>query len=160
MLKPVKVGLMSIAALFALAGCSRNDVELTSQGMSLAGTGTPIGAVASIVGLTSKLTRGGSSDPAPVSIKNKQFVLSPGVETDYSNDGKFMDLIMSIQDKYKAGDFGLVTPGDAERFRANPAEAVGRYAADPKPNLLVTDAGKEYRIRYENEQEIVIKPKK
>lgn len=134
-----------------IVGCARNDVEMVSQGMSLAGTGTPIGAVASIVGLTSKLTRGGGSDPAPVSIKNKQFLLSPGVEADYCNDGKFMDLIMSIQDKYRQGDYGQVTPEEAEKFKTNPVEAIGRYAADPKSMLIVTDAGKEYRIRYENE---------
>jgi hypothetical protein len=39
----------------------------------------------------------------------------------------------------------------AEKYKANPVEAIGRYAADPKPNLIVTDAGKEYRIRFENE---------
>jgi len=146
-------------SLCFFAGCARNDIEMVSQGMSIGGMGTPVGALASTVGLVSKLTRGGASDPAPVSIKNKQFALSTGVETDYSNDGKFMDLIMTIQDKYKSGDYGLVTSEEANKFKANPVEAIGRYAADPKPNLIVTDAGKEFRIRYENETENVVKIK-
>lgn len=90
-------------------------------------------------------------------LKNKQFALSTGVESDYSNDGQFMDLVMSIQDKYKAGDYGLITPDLAEKYKTHPAEAIGRYAATPKPNLIVTDAGKEYRIRYEDESEKVEK---
>lgn len=53
-----------------LAGCSRNDVIMFSQGASIGGMGTPLGAAASIVGLSAQLTKGGSSDPAPVSIKN------------------------------------------------------------------------------------------
>lgn len=149
-----------IAVTILMAGCARNDVEMVSQGMSIGGMGTPVGALASTVGLVSKLTRGGSSDPAPVSIKNKQFVLSTGVEADYSNDGKFMDLVMSIQDKYKNGDYGQVTPEQSEKYKLNPAEAIGRYTADSRPALVVTDAGKEYKIQYENEKDPFPAPKR
>jgi hypothetical protein len=40
--------------------------------------------------------------------------------------------------------FSQLTPKEVEKYKANPVEAIGRYAAESKPNLIVADAGKEY----------------
>lgn len=38
-----------VISLCALAGCARNDVEMTARGATIGGYGTPVGTVASIV---------------------------------------------------------------------------------------------------------------
>lgn len=138
-----------------LAGCAHEDIQSAARGAQLGG----LGLIGSAVEMASAAAQGrkvfggwgsGVEDVA-ASDKAKQFILSKRVEEKYTNSGQFMELLMNVQTRFNNKDWGDVDAAQAVRNNQNPPDAIGRYLAGDMPAIIVTDAGSEFRVRFEDE---------
>ncbi|WP_324311304.1 hypothetical protein [Geobacter sulfurreducens] len=87
--------------------------------------------------------------------RGKQFVLTRRVLDDFSSDGKFMEEVLAMQNRFRARDWGEISP---EQLKANNSSSsgrgtVGRYPTGNKRSIIITDEGSEFKVRYEDEPE-------
>lgn len=151
--------LIFICCNCVLVGCAHEDIQSAARGVELGGLGSTVGLIGSAAEMASAAVQGrkvfggwGSGvEDAPTSEKAKQFILSKGVEEQYSNSGQFMDFLLNVQTRFKNMDWGDVDSSQATRNNQNPSDAIGRYLVGDKPALIVTDAGSEFRVRFEDE---------
>ncbi|MDD2273750.1 MAG: hypothetical protein PHH29_16010, partial [Desulfuromonadaceae bacterium] len=100
--------------------------------------------------VTSKSSESSDTD------RGKQFVLSRKVMDDFSNDGKFMEELQAVQSRFRAHDWGVVSP---VQLQANSSSnrgkgSVGRYPTGSNGStIIITDEGSEFKVRYEDEPE-------
>jgi hypothetical protein len=90
-----------------------------------------------------------------VSERGKQFVMTRRVLDDFSSDGKFMEEVLAMQNKFRVHDWGEISP---EQLQANSSStngkgAVGRYPTGNTRSIIITDEGSEFKVRYEDEPE-------
>ncbi|BCS51801.1 hypothetical protein [Geobacter sp. SVR] len=147
---------LCMAGLLALcAGCSHESWTNVEETTRLPSMAAPILAPVNWVtkagrAVTSKSSESSDSD------RGKQFVLSRRVMDDFSSDGKFMEEVLAVQSRFRAHDWGSVTP---EQLQANSSSnrgkgSVGRYPTGSKgAAIIITDEGSEFKVRYEDEPE-------
>jgi len=88
--------------------------------------------------------------------RGKQFVLTRRVLDDFSSDGKFMEEVLALQNRFRARDWGEISP---EQLQANSRSttgkgSVGRYpTGKSRSAIIITDEGSEFKVRYEDEPE-------
>ena len=137
------------------AGCSHESWTNVEETTRLPSIAAPILAPVNWVAKAGRAVTSKSSESSDTD-RGKQFVLSRRVMDDFSNDGKFMEELLAVQSRFRAQDWGAVSP---EQLQANSSSnhgkgSVGRYPIGSKgAAIIITDEGSEFKVRYEDEPE-------
>lgn len=146
---------LAIACIFALcAGCSHETWTTVEETSRLPSIAAPILAPVSWVAMAGRAATRPESNGTDTE-RGKQFTLSRRVLDDFSNDGKFMEEVLAMQSRFRARDWGEISP---EQLHANSSStngkgAVGRYPTGNKRSIIIMDEGSEFKVRYEDEPE-------
>jgi hypothetical protein len=147
---------LCMAGILALsAGCSHESWTNAEETTRLPSIAAPILAPVNWVAKAGRAVTSKSSESAETD-RGKQFVLSRRVMDDFSSDGKFIEEVLAVQSRFRAQDWGTVTP---EQLQANSSSnrgkgSVGRYPTGSKgAAIIITDEGSEFKVRYEDEPE-------
>lgn len=155
-MKPLKVHCLTMACILALCvGCSHETWTKVEEASRLPSVAAPILAPVNWVAMAGRAATRPASEGVDAE-RWKQFVLTRRVLDDFSNDGKFMEEVLALQSRFRAHDWGEISP---EQLQANSSSttgkgAVGRYpAGKSRSAIIITDEGSEYKVRYEDEPE-------
>lgn len=146
---------LAIACILALcAGCSHETWTTVEETSRLPSVAAPILAPVSWVAMAGRAATRPASNGTDTE-RGKQFTLSRRVLDDFSSDGKFMEEMLTMQSRFRAHDWGEISP---EQLQANSGSirgkgTVGRYPAGSKGSIIITDEGSEIKVRYEDEPE-------
>lgn len=145
---------LATACILALcAGCSHESWTKVEETSRLPSVAAPILAPVSWVAMAGRAATRPASEGTDTE-HGKQFVLTRKVLDDFSSDGKFMEEVLTMQNRFRAHDWGEISP---ERLQANSSTngkgAVGRYPTGNKRSIIITDEGSEFKVRYEDEPE-------
>lgn len=149
---PIRLATACILAL--CAGCSHETWTTVEETSRLPSVAAPILAPVSWVAMAGRAATRPTSEGTDID-RGKQFVLTRMVLDDFSSDGKFMEEVLTIQNRFRARDWGEISP---EQFQINSSftngkGAVGRYPTGNKRSIIITDEGSEFKVRYEDEPE-------
>ncbi|BDV42662.1 hypothetical protein GURASL_15850 [Geotalea uraniireducens] len=146
---------LATACIIALcSGCSHESWTTVEETSRLPSVAAPILAPVSWVAMAGRA----ATRPASMgtdSERGKQFVLTRRVLDDFSSDGKFMEEVLARQNRFRARDWGEISP---EQLHINSSSTngkgtVGRYPTGNKRSIIITDEGSEFKVRYEDEPE-------
>lgn len=145
---------LATACILALcAGCSHESWTKVEETSRLPSVAAPILAPVSWVAMAGRAATRPASEGTDTE-RGKQFVLTRKVLDDFSSDGKFMEEVLTMQNRFRAHDWGEISP---EQLQANSSTngkgAVGRYPTRNKRSIIITDEGSEFKVRYEDEPE-------
>ena len=146
---------LATACILALcAGCSHETWTKVEETSRLPSVAAPILAPVSWVAMAGRAATRPTSEGTDTE-RGKQFVLTRRVLDDFSSDGKFMEEVLAIQSRFRARDWGEISP---ERLQVNSSSTngkgtVGRYPTGNKRSIIITDEGSEFKVRYEDEPE-------
>ncbi len=146
---------LAIACILALcAGCSHESWTKVEETSRLPSVAAPILAPFSWVAMAGRAATRPASEGTDTE-RGKQFVLTRKVLDDFSSDGKFMEEVLTMQNRFRARDWGEISP---EHLQVNSSSTsgkgtVGRYPAENKRSIIITDEGSEFKVRYEDESE-------
>ena len=145
---------LATACILALcAGCSHESWTKVEETSRLPSVAAPILAPVSWVAMAGRAATRPASEGTDTE-RRKQFVLTRKVLDDFSSDGKFMEEVLTMQNRFRAHDWGEISP---EWLQANSSTngkgAVGRYQTGNKRSIIITDEGSEFKVRYEDEPE-------
>lgn len=146
---------LAIACILALcAGCSHETWTTVEETSRLPSIAAPILAPVSWVAIAGRAATRPASNGTDTE-RGKQFTLSRRVLDDFSNDGKFMEEVLAMQSRFRASDWGEISPEllQANSSSTNGKGAVGRYPTGNKRSIIITDKGSEFKVRYEDEPE-------
>ena len=137
------------------AGCSHESWTTIEETSRLPSVTAPILTPVNWAAMAARAVTSKASESS-ASKRGKQFVLSRRVMDEFSSDGKFMEEVLVMQDRFRSHDWGEISAGqNEENVRSNRGKgSVGRY-----PNgsngaaIIIVDAGNEFKVRYENEPE-------
>lgn len=145
---------LCMAGILALCvGCSHESWTNFEETTRLPSVAAPILAPVNWVAKAGRAVTSTSSKSSETE-RSKQFVLSRRVLDDFSSDGKFMEEVLAVQSRFRAHDWGAVSP---EQLQANSSSnrgkgSVGRYPTGSKGvAIIITDEGSEFKVRYEDE---------
>lgn len=113
-----------------------------------------IGAAASIVDLGATVINSSFSGISKEeSSGGKQFVMSERLSTEFGNDGDTLAFVLDSQERFKRGDWGEISPEQAEINKAANAGkgSIGRYTSSGRPALIIVDSGEVYHSGFEDE---------
>lgn len=155
-MKPQIVRRLTMVCILALcAGCSHETWTKVEETSRLPSVAAPILAPVSWVAMAGRAATRPASEGADAE-RGKQFVLTRRVLDDFSNDGKFMEEVLALQSRFRARDWGDISP---EQLQANSNSTtgkgtVGRYpTGTSRSAIIITDEGSEFKVRYEDEPE-------
>lgn len=155
-MKPHKVHCFTMTCILTLcAGCSHETWTKVEEASRLPSVAAPILAPVNWVAMAGRAATRPASEGADTE-RGKQFVLTRRVLDDFSSDGKFMEEMLALQSRFRARDWGEISP---EQLQANSGSttgkgAVGRYpTGKSRSAIIITDEGSEYKVRYEDEPE-------
>lgn len=154
-MKPQTVHHLTIACILALcAGCSHETWTTVEEASRLPSIAAPILAPVSWVAMVGRAATRPTSDGMDTE-RGKQFVLTRRVLDDFSSDGKFMGEMLTMQTRFRARDWGDISPKQRQTngSSTNGKGAVGRYPTGNKRSIIITDEGSEFKVRYEDEPE-------
>ena len=147
---------LCMAGVTALCvGCSHESWTNIEETTRLPSVAAPILAPVNWAAKAGRAVTSKSSESSDTD-RGKQFVLSRKVMDDFSNDGKFMEELQAVQSRFRAHNWGVVSP---EQLQANSSSnrgkgSVGRYPTGSKgAAIIITDEGSEFKVRYEDEPE-------
>ena len=144
-----------VGILMMLPGCSHESWTNIEETTRLPSVAAPILAPVNWVAKAGRALTGRSSE-TPDAERGKQFVLSRRVMDRFSNDGKFSEEVLEIQNRFRSHDWGDIS---SEQFQANAKRkggkgTIGRYSTGSNGSaLIITDEGSEFKVRYEDEPE-------
>jgi len=145
--------LTTVCMLALCAGCSHETWTKVEETSRLPSVAAPILAPVSWVAMAGRAATRPASEGTDTE-RGKQFVLTRRVLDDFSSDGKFMEEVLTMQNRFRARDWGEISP---EHLQANSSTygkgAVGRYPTGNKRSIIITDEGSEFKVRYEDEPE-------
>lgn len=146
--------LATVCILALCAGCSHETWTKVEETSRLPSVAAPILAPVSWVAMAGRAATRPTSEGTDTE-RGKQFVLTRRVLDDFSSDGKFMEEVLAIQSRFRARDWGEISP---ERLQVNSSSingkgTVGRYPTGNKRSIIITDEGSEFKVRYEDEPE-------
>lgn len=146
--------LATVCILALCAGCSHETWTKVEETSRLPSVAAPILAPVSWVAMAGRAATRSTSEGTDTE-RGKQFVLTRRVLDDFSSDGKFMEEVLAIQSRFRARDWGEISP---ERLQVNSSSTngkgtVGRYPTGNKRSIIITDEGSEFKVRYEDEPE-------
>jgi len=155
-MKPLKVHRLTIACIFALcAGCSHETWTKVEEASCLPSVAAPILAPIKWVAMAGRAATRPASEGADAD-RGKQFVLTRRVLDDFSSDGKFMEEVLAMQSRFRARDWGEISPEQLQVNRSSSTGkgTVGRYpTGKSRSAIIITDEGSEFKVRYEDEPE-------
>lgn len=146
---------LATACIIALcAGCSHESWTKVEETSRLPSVAAPILAPVSWVAMAGRAATRPASEGSDTE-RGKQFVLTRKVLDDFSSDGKFMEEVLTMQSRFRARDWGEISP---EQLKANNSSSSGRgsvsrYSTGNKRSIIITDEGSEFKVRYEDEPE-------
>ncbi|MRR34543.1 hypothetical protein EG829_07555 [bacterium] len=146
---------LATACIIALcAGCSHESWTKVEETSRLPSVAAPILAPVSWVAMTGRAATRPASEGSDTE-RGKQFVLTRKVLDDFSSDGKFMEEVLTMQNRFRARDWGEIS---AEQLQVNSSSTggkgtIGRYPTGKKQSIIITDEGSEFKVRYEDEPE-------
>ena len=147
---------LATACIIALcAGCSHESWTKVEETSRLPSVAAPILAPVSWVAMAGRAATRPASEGSDTE-RGKQFVLTRKVLDDFSSDGKFMEEVLTMQNRFRARDWGEISP---EQLQTNNSSTtgkgnVGRYpTGNSRPAIIITDEGSEFKVRYEDEPE-------
>lgn len=146
---------LCMAGILALCvGCSHESWTNVEETTRLPSVAAPILAPVNWVAKAGRAVTSKSTE-SPDTDRGKQFVLSRKVMDDFSSDGKFMEEVLAVQSRFRAHDWGDISPEQIQlnSSSTNGKGAVGRYPAGNKRSIIITDEGSEFKVRYEDESE-------
>jgi len=137
-----------------MTGCSHETWTTVEETSRLPSVAAPILAPVSWVAMAGRAATRPASEGTDTE-RGKQFVLTLKVLDDFSSDGKFMEEVLTMQNRFRARDWGEISP---EQLQVNSSYttskgAVGRYSTGNKRSIIITDEGSEFKVRYEDEPE-------
>ena len=144
-----------VGMLMMLPGCSHESWTNIEETTRLPSVAAPILAPVNWVAKAGRALTGRSSE-TPDTERGKQFVLSRRVMDRFSNDRKFSEEVLEIQNRFRSHDWGDIS---SEQFQANAKReggkgTIGRYSTGSNGSaLIITDEGSEFKVRYEDEPE-------
>lgn len=146
--------LATACILTLCAGCSHESWTKVEEASRLPSVAAPILAPVSWVAMAGRAATRPASEGIDTE-RGKQFVLTRKVLDDFSNDGKFMEDVLTMQNRFRARDWGEISP---EQLQVNSSSTsgkgtVGRYPTENKRSIIITDEGSEFKVRYEDESE-------
>lgn len=154
-MKPQKVHRLGIACILALcSGCSHETWTTVEETSRLPSVAAPILAPISWIAMAGRAATRPTSEGTD-SERGKQFVLTRRVLDDFSSDGKFMEEVLTMQNRFRDHDWGEISP---EQLQINSSSingkgTVGRYPTGNKQSIIITDERSEFKVRYEDEPE-------
>jgi hypothetical protein len=154
-MKPLKVLRLTMVCILAMcAGCSHETWTKVEEASRLPSVAAPILAPVSWVAMAGRAATRPSSEEVDTE-RGKQFVLTRRVLDDFSSDGKFMEEVLTMQSRFRARDWGEISP---EQLQVNSSSStgkgtVGRYPTGNKRSIIITDEGSEFKVQYEDEPE-------
>lgn len=146
---------VAVLPLLLMTGCSHESWTNVEETTRLPSVAAPILAPVNWVAKAGRAVTSKSSE-SPDTDRGKQFVLSRRIMDDFSSDGKFMEELLAVQSRFRAHDWGAVSP---EQLQANNSSnhgkgIVGRYpTGSNESTIIITDEGSEFKVRYEDEPE-------
>ena len=146
---------LATACILALcAGCSHETWTKVEETSRLPSVAAPILAPVSWVAMAGRAATRPASEGTDTE-RGKQFVLTRKVLDDFSSDGKFMEEVLTMQNRFRARDWGEISP---EQLQVNSSSTtgkgtVGRYPTGNMQSIIITDEGSEFKVRYEDEPE-------
>ena len=146
--------LATACILTLCAGCSHESWTKVEEASRLPSVAAPILAPVSWVAMAGRAATRPASEGTDTE-RGKQFVLTRKVLDDFSSDGKFMEDVLTMQNRFRARDWGEISP---EQLQVNSSSTsgkgtVGRYPTGNKRSIIITDEGSEFKVRYEDESE-------
>ncbi|GLI39607.1 hypothetical protein KI811_00090 [Geobacter hydrogenophilus] len=146
--------LATVCILALCAGCSHETWTKVEETSRLPSVAAPILAPVSWVAMAGRAATRPTSEGTD-SERGKQFVLTRRVLDDFSSDGKFMEEVLTMQNRFRARDWGEISP---EQLQVNSSSTngkgtAGRYPTGNKRSIIITDEGSEFKVRYEDEPE-------
>jgi len=154
-MKPQNIHRLAMTCILVLcAGCSHETWTTVEETSRLPSVAAPILAPVNWVAMAGRAATRPAAEGA-VSERGKQFVLTRRVLDDFSNDGKFMEEVLAMQNRFRVHDWGEISPEQLQvnSSSANGKGAVGRYQTGNKRSIIITDEGSEFKVRYEDEPE-------
>lgn len=155
-MKPLKLHRLTMVCILALcAGCSHETWTKVEETSRLPSVAAPILAPVSWIAMAGRAATRTASERTDTE-RGKQFVLTRRVLDDFSNDGKFMEEVLTMQNRFRARDWGEISP---EHLQANSSSTtgkgtVGRYpTGKSRSAIIITDEVSEFKVRYEDEPE-------
>jgi len=146
---------LATACIIALcAGCSHETWTKVEESSRLPSVAAPILAPVSWVAMAGRAATRPPSEGTDTE-RGKPFVLTRRVLNDFSSDGKFMEEVLAMQNRFRAHDWGEIS---SEQLQVNSSSTngkgtVGRYPTGNKRSIIFTDEGSEFKVRYEDEPE-------
>lgn len=146
---------VAVLPLLLMTGCSHESWTNVEETTRLPSVAAPILAPVNWVAKAGRAVTSKSSESSDTD-RGKQFVLSRRIMDDFSSDGKFMEELLAVQSRFRAHDWGAVSP---EQLQANNSSnhgkgIVGRYPTGSNGStIIITDEGSEFKVRYEDEPE-------
>jgi len=146
--------LATVCILALCAGCSHETWTKVEETSRLPSVAAPILAPVSWVAMAGRAATRPASEGTDTE-RGKQFVLTRRVLDDFSSDGKFMEEVLAIQSRFRARDWGEISPEQLQvnSNSTNGKGTVGRYPTGNKRSIIITDESSEFKVRYEDEPE-------
>jgi hypothetical protein len=147
--------LATVCIIALCAGCSHETWTTVEETSRLPSVVAPILAPVSWVAMAGRAATRPASEGADTE-RAKQFVLTRRVLDEFSSDGKFMEEVLALQSRFRARDWGEISP---EQLQVNSSSStgkgtVGRYpTGKSRSAIIITDEGSEFKVRYEDEPE-------
>ena len=146
--------LATVCIIALCAGCSHETWTAVEETSRLPSMAAPILAPVSWIAVVGRAATRPASEGADAE-RGKQFVLTRRVLDDFSSDGMFLGEVLTMQNRFRARDWGEISP---EQLQVNSSSTtgkgtVGRYPTGNKRSIIITDEGSEYKVRYEDEPE-------
>ena len=146
---------LATACIIALcSGCSHETWTTVEEKSRLPSVAAPILAPVSWVAIAGRAATRPTSEGTD-SERGKQFVLTRRVMDDFSSDGKFIEEVLTMQNRFRAHDWGEISPEQLQinSSSTNGKGTVGRYPTRNKQSVIITDERSEFKVRYEDEPE-------
>lgn len=146
---------LAIACILALcAGCSHETWTTVEETSRLPSIAAPILAPVSWVAMAGRAATRPTSEGTDTE-RGKQFMLTRRVLDDFSSDGKFIEEVLTMQNRFRAHDWGEISPEQLQinSSSTNGKGTVGRYPTSNKQSIIITDERSEFKVRYEDEPE-------
>lgn len=152
----LRLSLMSIAS-YMLMGCASGTsvCDHTSwsyaivNGIPVVGTGVGATCLGSDIVSDAGRAISGINKSREEAAMAKTFRSSPSVESDITNTPGTLDYVMTVQEKYRAADYGIAT--EAEK-----SSLTGRYSLGNKV-FVIHDTEKYWLVAYDGEPATVKK---
>ena len=144
-----------MACILALcAGCTHETWTTVEETSRLPSVAAPILAPVSWVAMAGRAATRPTSEGTDTE-RGKQFALTRKVLDDFSSDGKFMEEMLVMQSRFRARDWGEISP---EQLQVNSSSTsgkgtVGSYPTGNKRSIIIKDVGSEFKVQYEDEPE-------